>query len=96
MNKKIKRQNCFYTVPLKPLHICGPCKIDPAVGNKNALVLLVEFKDKSILINQLILKKSIFKGIKEEDYFWKYPAISDITGKVLNQYLLPGNRSVCG
>ncbi len=67
MNKKIVKTKLFLsTVLLKRSLICGPCKkIDPAVGNKNALVLLVEFKDKSILINQLILKKSIFKGIKE-------------------------------
>lgn len=74
----------------------GPCKkIDPVVGNKNALVLLTEFKDKKHTHLPEDLEKKLFtKGSRSlRDYYleasWNQ---LDITGKVSNQwYSADGN-----
>lgn len=96
-NRKDKIVSKYGSIKAAPLS-AGPCKkIDPAVGNKNALVLLVEFKDKKHTHQPVDIEKSLFlKGSKSvRDYFLEVSSNQlDITGKVLNQwYLLPGNRS---
>lgn len=80
-----------------PLSVGSCKKLDPVIGDKNALVLLTEFKDKKHTHEPGEIEKTLFsKGSKSlRDYYleasWNQ---LDITGKVNNQWFSALNNRI--
>ncbi|MEN6592344.1 MAG: M6 family metalloprotease domain-containing protein [Methanobacterium sp.] len=97
-NHKEKFISKYGSIKATPITV-GPCrKINPVIGIKNALVLLVEFKDKKHSyepkdFQNLLFSKGSHKSMR--DYYleasWNQV---DITGKVNDEwYSVAGNRA---